>query len=220
MVKDLYISSQQQKIAELKALQAQINPHFIYNTLDSINWVALCNNETQIASMVSSLASIMRYSIKNPEQMVALREEIEHVENYVNIQAMRYDNNFDMKLEVSSQLLDFKVPKFIIQPLVENSIVHGTEKTKNRGLISITVSEIDDKVMICVDDNGSGANIEELNKYLEGEKTLLQDSDGFGIKNIDQRIKLVYGEKYGLFYHSNSDSGVTATIQLPQKQDS
>lgn len=218
LVADVYESSSKQKNAELKVLQAQINPHFIYNTLDAINWMALCKNEDDIVTMVSSLAYIMRYSIKNPDDKVKLEEEVMHVEKYVSIQAIRYDNMFDVEYEIDPCILEYKVPKFIIQPLVENAVIHGLKKVKRRGKIRISGKHTENSIEISVKDNGEGADIQELNNYLDGKITSLVDSDGFGIKNVDQRIKLNYGENYGLSYRSNMEDGITAVIIIPANE--
>ena len=219
LLADVYESNRKQRDAELKTLQAQINPHFVYNTLDSINWMALCKNEEDISSMTISLAYIMRYSIKNPDEMVEISEEIECVRCYASIQAIRYDNNFDIKYEIEFNMLKIKIPKFIIQPLVENAIVHGTEKSSDRGLITISSSELKDRIEIVVSDNGAGTEADILNKYLAGEKTSLLDSDGFGIKNINERLKMNFGEKYVLRYKRNFDLGISAILTIPLKKE-
>lgn len=215
LLNDVHESSQKQKNAELKALQAQINPHFVYNTLDSINWMALCNNEEEISSMIVSLAYIMRYSIKNPDEMVQINEEVKFVRSYVNIQSIRYDNNFDMAYDMDPDLLKVLIPKCTIQPLIENAIVHGTENSPRRGLIVLSLAAKNDMLEIVIRDNGEGTDTDVLNEYLAGEKTALVDSDGIGIKNVNDRLKMKFGEKYGLRYESNSDDGISAIVSIP-----
>ncbi len=218
LVADVYESGVKQKSAELKALQAQINPHFIYNTLDSVNWMALLNNQNNIVRMVSSLASILKYSIKDPDHFVLLKEELDHVRNYVNIQAMRYEDCFEVVYDIQPSEMNLKLPKFLLQPLVENAVVHGVANIKLKGRIVISCMINGSQAVIRVEDNGAGADVHELNAYLEGKKTSVKDSDGFGIKNVHQRIKMSYGEGYGLNYADRCDGGVVAEIRIPYKE--
>ncbi|WCT56939.1 sensor histidine kinase [Paenibacillus kyungheensis] len=217
LVDDVIESGERERQAEMKALQAQINPHFIYNTLDSINWMALSKNEEDIVTMVSSLAHILRYSIKQPNEQVPLRQEIEHVQNYVNIQSLRYGDNFDISYDIEPELYDYLLPKFIIQPLIENAILHGTEQIADHGNIVLRAYTDGIVVRIIVEDNGPGADTELLNDYLDREQEVLHSSDGIGISNIHQRIKLHYAdEMFGLrFYYT--DNVMKSVITIPYK---
>ncbi len=245
LVDDVVQSGEREKQAELKALQAQINPHFIYNTLDSVNWMALTREQDDIATMVSSLAAILRYSIREPGEQVPLQQEIDHVRNYVSIQQMRYDNNFDIVYDIQSELYRCMVPKFIIQPLIENAIQHGTERQSGQGHIvfrallqttekektnpyvhpnldleqdpSLLTANIDPYLQLIVEDNGPGANIQELHDYLSHQQDSLPSSDGIGISNVHQRIRLHYAdERYGLHFEYENKV-MKAIITLPLK---
>lgn len=218
LMDDVYRSGVKEKEAELKALQAQINPHFLYNTLDSVNWMALGIGADRIATMISSLASILRYSIKDPSLLVPIREEIEQVKHYIGIQKQCYDHRFDVEFELPPELLDCKTPKLIIQPLVENAIQHGIELQSDRGKIAIKGYFEEETVVLTVDNTGDGTDHAELNAYLAGTVTRQKESGGYGIRNVDQRIKLLFGSGYGLSYEDNRSGGVTAIIKLPRNR--
>lgn len=218
LIEKVKTSSKIQKQAELKALQAQINPHFLYNTLDTIGWLSLCSGNAEVASITSSLAKIMRFNLKDPETLVTIAEELEHVKNYIEIQSLRYSGNFEIEYSINPQILQKKAPKLTLQPLVENSIIHGTETTERKGLISITGYIDNDKMIIRIADNGcSGADERNLNGYLNGEPLPFKKSDGIGIRNVNERIKLHFGADYGLHYEANKPAGIIAIITLPYR---
>lgn len=219
LVAEAYESAIKQKITELKALQAQINPHFVYNTLDSVNWIALCNNQDIIVSMISSLSSILRYSIKEPNRLASLSEELEHVRNYLNIQTLRYENSFTVEYNIDQEFMGLKLPKFLIQPLVENSIIHGILTVKEKGRIVISLDCSNETVLISVSDNGINADPDALNDYLLGKKAFLRESDGFGIRSVHERIKINFGDAYGLSYKTVQGGGLVAEIRIPRKFD-
>ena len=215
LIQDVYEGTQEQKRLELCALQAQINPHFVYNTLDSVNWIALCNGEEEIVNMVSALAGMLRYSLNDPEGIVELAGELENVHNYIGIQEIRYDRNFTIEYDIEKKARRCRIPKFVIQPLVENALLHGVERTGGGNiLVSARLSE----GVLCIDvkDNGGGADVEEMNNYLEGKSSSLPESDGFGIGSVQKRIRLCYGDSYGLTFEQNDTQGVTAHIRLPE----
>lgn len=215
LIADGYENGIKTKELELIALQAQINPHFIYNALDSINWIAMCDGNDDIVEIVSSLANIMRYSIKNPNERVHLADELIHVENYIKIQSKQSGSNIDVLFEIDKQFLSLKMPKFLIEPLVENCVVHALRGAATNGKVLISCKHEDDLLFIEVSDNGCGADVVLLNQYLVGEIPMLAHSDGFGIKNIDERVKLNYGNAYGLCFFKNRTGGLTAQIILP-----
>ncbi|MEG1687005.1 MAG: histidine kinase [Angelakisella sp.] len=215
LIHEGYESGVREKEMELLALQAQINPHFIYNALDSINWLALCNGNDDIADIVTSLAEIMRYSIKNPYALVSLRDELTHVENYIKIQAKQSQYAIDIEFDIPKEYLTMQMPKFLIEPLVENCVVHGLRNKLQNGRIVISCVREAELLFLRVRDNGMGADVVKLNQYMVGEIPSLARSDGFGIKNIDERIKLNYGNAYGLCFYINQEKGLTAQIVLP-----
>jgi len=218
LLQQQYESGIRQKETELVALQAQINPHFIYNVMDSINWLSLCDGNDDLAEMASALAAIMRYSIKNPYEHVTLQDEFIHVENFLRIQKHQSSMPIQIIKRISDEHLGLKMPKFLIEPLVENSIIHGFCKEQEGAKIIITSAKEDNCLLITITDNGIGADVNILNKYIAGEISGIAHSDGFGIKNVNERIQLMYSDDFGLHYSSNPDRGITARISLPWKE--
>jgi len=201
---------------ELKALQAQINPHFLYNTLDSIIWMAEVNKD-EVVVMADALAKLFRLSLSRGEDLILIEHEIEHVRNYLIIQSMRYSNKFDYVIDVYEDILKHKTLKLILQPLVENSIYHGIKNKRQKGLIIIRGSKTQDKILLQVMDDGIGMEqslceqIFELHGSSRGRKGF----NGVGVKNVNERIKLYYGDEYGLEYVSQPGVGTVVQIWLP-----
>jgi two-component system sensor histidine kinase YesM len=197
--------------AELKALQQQINPHFLYNTLDSINWMAATRyRATDISIMVTSLANLFRLSLNMSNEMTSVQREIEHVRCYVTIQKVRFDNEFDLQVDIEEGLENTGVIKLILQPLVENAIIHGFEGIDYPGLIHIKVRRQGYILIIDVRDNGIGCDTEYLNRLLEEEDPASPERTGYGLYNVNERIRLYYGPPYGLHY-KRIDSGESGT---------
>lgn len=210
MIAERVKSGQEKKAAELKALQAQINPHFLYNTLDYINWAALRSGVTSISDLVQSLANFYRLSLNKGKDIVPFRDEIAHVRSYFDIQNTRFGNKISFSHSVDGSILEYRVPKIILQPLVENSIIHGIlENPEKTGSIHITGECKGDNIILSIKDDGVGMPAEVL------KTILVKDNDGYGVFNVDQRIKLYYGNQYGLMYSSAPGQGTTVTISLP-----
>ena len=205
--------------AELRALQAQINPHFIYNTLDSINWVALCEKQDNISVMVTSLSDILRYSISDPNSMVKLREELLNLSKYVQIQRLCNKDKFVFTADVSQELWEILVPKLILQPLVENAIFHASNST-NFIHIKLSAEIHGSTLKITVTDNGTNGNSNDINDYLEGSSFHQSTRGKIGIKNVNDRIKMQFGSEYGLSYTRQEGSGISATITIPSSYQS
>ncbi len=203
------------RLHELNALQAQINPHFLYNTLDSIIWMQERGNIKESIEMVSALARLMRISISKGRNEISVREELEHVRNYLLIQKLRFKNKFDYKINCSPDTLDLIVIKLILQPLAENSLNHAIDENSDEQLSIIISCEIkDDDLIFTVKDNGIGIPEEKL-KNLLNDKT---KNTGIGLKNVHERIQLSYGKKYGLKIESKEDYGTTVFIRMPVKR--
>ena len=199
-------SGQEKKTAELKALQAQINPHFLYNTLDLINWMALRNGIQSISGLVQSLAMFYKLSLSKGKDIVSIRDEIAHVTTYLEIQDIRFDNKIHFSFFVDESILDYMVPKIILQPLVENSIIHGIlEKPEKTGTIRITGKWEGKNIVLAVEDDGVGFPAKMIETVPE------KSNDGYGLINIDQRIKLYYGNQYGLTYNSTKEKGTISS---------
>ncbi len=226
MANELKILVQEQKKAqeklrraELKALQAQINPHFLYNTLDSINWMARAGEISQVGEMINSLSIFFRISLSGGKMFITVEEELRHVENYILIQKKRYEKYLDYKIEVPAELYSCSCLKMILQPLVENGIYHGIKEKGQRGMISITAEEKEDMLLFYVTDTGKGMSAEKL-KELEQmmKKGIEYDSSSYGVINVQQRIQTCYGEQYGLHFQSKIGEGTQVTVVLPKHQ--
>lgn len=199
---------------ELKALQAQINPHFLYNTLDSIQWMCEQGKNADAVNMVTALAKLFRISISRGKELITLKDEMRHVENYLIIQSYRYKNQFSYEFQVDEELTDCLCNKITVQPLVENAIYHGIERMVDEGKIIIRVLKSDDgDILIEVEDNGVGMTEEQCESILKKDRS---DSGGIGIKNVNDRLKIYFGEKYGISIKSELDIGTKITVRIPK----
>lgn len=217
LVSDIKKTMTLQKKSELKALQAQINPHFIYNSLDTINWIALYEGQKDISTIVTSLVDIFRYSIKDSDTLVTLDEEIYHLEKYLQIQNMRYIGKFTFKMDVPDAFLKYSLPKLTIQPLVENSLFHAIN-SHDIVRIRLSVEHNASGFHILVSDTGKLADPESINEYLRGSNNLKSSGEQIGIRNLDKRIKMHFGDDYGLKYR-RSDGELSAILCLPPLAD-
>ncbi|WP_225446293.1 cache domain-containing sensor histidine kinase [Paenibacillus rhizovicinus] len=212
------ISDQEQKRqSEINALQAQINPHFLYNTLDSIVWMAQSNKNQEVIAMTSALAKLFRASISKGEELVPIRNEIEHIANYLKIQKMRYSDKLDYLIEVGDSVQHFLTIKVILQPIVENAIYHGIKKKRGPGWITITSEETEHDIALIVEDNGSGMD-EETVRTLLFPAAKRAEGRGVGIRNVHERLQLYFGMQYGLSYKSLPGEGTTVTIRFPKNK--
>ena len=204
---------------ELKALQAQINPHFLYNTLDSIQWMCEQGRTDDAAKMVSSLARLFRISISRGKELITIKDEMRHAESYLIIQSYRYKDQFTYSFEIDPTLENCLCNKITVQPLIENAIYHGLNRTVDEGEIKISVKKAPDDendILITVSDNGIGMTEEQCNAILKKERS---DSSGIGVKNVNDRLKIYFGDKYGLNIESELDVGTTVTVRIPKKEN-
>lgn len=193
---------------EIKALHSQINPHFLYNTLDTIIWMAEFGDKNKVISITKSLANFFRLSLSNGNEKISLEDEIKHVKEYLFIQKQRYEDKLTYNFNVDEKLLKYEVPKIIIQPIIENSIYHGIKNIFENGIINIDVYEENENIMISVKDNGIGF---KKSKGLKNTKI-----GGVGIQNVDKRIKYYYGNDYGII-RKDVSVGAEVVIILPKK---
>ena len=214
-----YISEVKQKQAELSALQAQIKPHFLYNMLEVIRMCSLSKGNVDVADMIYSLAGMFRYSTYNNGSMVSINQEIKYCKMYLDLCCKRYRGIFKYKINISEDIKEYIVPKFILQPIVENSINHGIKKDLDNNLIEINIKEKDKNLEISIDDNGLGISKENLEKINENLKKNLQKTESIGLMNINNRIKLKFGEDYGIYISSELNNGTTVKIKLPILKD-
>ena len=201
--------------SELNALQAQINPHFLYNTLDSIIWMIENENYNGAIKMVTALAKLFRISLSRGKNIIPLRDEIEHVRNYLTIQSIRYKNKFEYFIECDENTLNLCSIKLIIQPLVENAIKHGMEFMDGEGEIAIKAYIKESDLFIDVIDNGFGMTQENAEAILNGTAQVKGKGSGIGLKNVNERIKIYFGDNYGLSIFSELDEGTTVRIHMP-----
>lgn len=213
LIKENYEKQLLVKETEFKALQAQINPHFLYNTLESVNWLAKANKQTQISNMVESLAYLLRNSVNLKEDIVTIQQEVDLVSHYVTIQKYRFEERLDFHLQIEPEVLQCRIPKLTIQPLIENAIHYALEKIIDPCTIMIKAYRQDDAVFVTVEDNGPGMDAQFLQKLYKGE--IKTRGTGIGLKNIDERTKLFFGEKYGISIHSAPENGTAVTVFLP-----
>jgi two-component system, sensor histidine kinase YesM len=210
--------------AEISNLQNQINPHFLYNTLETIRSEAIMHKDYDVAMMSEALANYFRYNISKKSDIVTIREELENIESYIRIQKFRFKKRIEYETIFHDErelIENAQMPKLILQPLVENSIYHGIEKNINGGKVCVHLSATDHRIIIIVEDNGPGMSKERLREVqcrlrensvspIEGEKP-----GGIALVNINQRIKMIYGEEYGLTYSSIEGFATEAELVLP-----
>ncbi|MBZ9624881.1 sensor histidine kinase [Clostridium sp. FP2] len=214
LMAQIVIEQEAKRKSELNALQAQINPHFLYNTLDSIVWMAENEKNDGVITMVTALAKLFRISISRGKNIITVREEMDHAKNYLIIQKIRYKNKFVFEIINQKEVLEYKTLKLILQPLIENSIYHGIEYMVDEGFIKISVSVTNGKLLYEICDNGLGIEPEVLKHILEyREKD--NTSSGVGVKNVHERIQLSYGSEFGLEIQSEIEEGTTIKIWLP-----
>ena len=220
--KEIQEASERQKNAEIKALEAQINPHFLYNTLDSINWRAIDAGEEEISDMLGILGSLLRYSISNINGIVPLSVEIEWLKKYVFLQRERFNDSFDCVYDVAEDCLDYPIYKMLLQPLIENSILHAFRETKEGGIITVKAFiREDQKLQISIKDNGSGMSCEQLENLRKNilEKKAL-DSRSIGISNVVNRLKIYYRDEAEIRVESELGYGTELVLVIPETKQS
>jgi two-component system sensor histidine kinase YesM len=216
MLMDQIITEQEEKRkSELKALQAQINPHFLYNTLDSIIWMNENQNYEGVTVMVAALAKLFRISLSRGHEIICIADEVEHARNYLTIQKIRYKDKFDYTIEMEPGLESERTLKLILQPIIENAIYHGISPLNEKGIIKISVKSEGKNILFQVSDNGYGIEPEILKELLNQESKSYH-SGGVGLKNVNERIKLFHGEEYGIEIISEIDVGTTVNIRIPR----
>lgn len=206
---------EKQRELELSALQAQINPHFLYNTLDAIVWMAKIKKQTDIEKITMALARFFRLSLHKGDKFITVKEEISLVQSFVVIEQMRFPNELQITYNIADDALDIPILKLILQPVVENALKHGIREKKENGKIEINGMKYEDMVIFEVMDNGKGFDPQMLDEYDNLDKS---KSGGYGLKNVDERIKLEYGNKYGITILSQPDKGTTVIIKAGIKK--
>lgn len=207
------------KKAQAVALQSQINPHFLNNTLDTINWMAigLLGGKNEISEMTGALSKMLRMSLENTDTIIPMSQEIEHCMYYLEIQNKRYEDKFRAVWRIPEEIYGYKTIRVILQPIVENGIYHGIKHLTNQGLITISGRTYGETVEITVEDNGLGMSRAELERLREQMKSqVIKESSHIGINNVNQRIKLYFGDEYGVFIESEEGMGTAVTVRFPK----
>jgi len=213
LVREVYQEKLAQKNAEIEALQAQINPHFLYNTLDSINWMAIDRDEMDISRIIVALGKLMQYSMDTEQTQVTLEQEYRHLEDYLCIQQNRLENRLQYQLELPPQVRDLLVPKLILQPLVENAIKHGIEPSQRPGLVTVRAELRDGQTVVAVQDNGRGMSAEQQRAVWDSCRN--GDAASIGLRNVARRLKLFFGEDSRLDIQSTLGQGTEVSVILP-----
>jgi two-component system sensor histidine kinase YesM len=220
LINDVYVSSLKTREAEIRTLQAQINPHFLYNTLNTISWSARQRGENEIADMIYSLSQLFRISLNEGRDWIAIEQELELVDNYLRLQQMRFDNRLTYEINVADKAKLILIPKLLIQPFVENAIIHGIEPLTDRGCVNIEIF-IEDKLNIVITDNGQGMSEQQLKDLISQHfsfSSKSQPSDkhvGYAIQNCVERLKLHYDSEANIDIRSLTNLGTTVIIQIP-----
>jgi two-component system sensor histidine kinase YesM len=207
----------------MKALQNQLSPHFLYNTINTVRWMAMIQGQNNIKEIIDSLSKLLTYSLRNTDELVPLSEELSALHDYVNIQKARYQN-FQYYVEVDEVLKNQQVLKFLIQPLIENALIHGLSHVSRGGKIHINIYTIGDKFEIRVEDNGRGMTMEDVKSLIMNLKQAYskqkEASKHIGLRNVNERIQLHYGEEFGIAVKSEFGEGTCVTISLPWEEGS
>lgn len=204
--------------SELKALQSQINPHFLYNTLDSIIWMAEGKKNEDVVVMTASLARLLRQSISNEDETVSIIQEIQYVKSYLTIQKMRYKDKLEYEIDVDPSIYSVHIVKLVLQPIIENAIYHGLKYKDSKGMIWVKGHRDGRNAVIEIKDDGVGMDEETLTHIFEKHKVNYH-SNGVGVYNIQKRLSLYYGKEYGLRYESEKEKGTTVTVVIPMDQE-
>lgn len=224
LVNWVYREQLTRKEAELKALQSQINPHFLFNTLEAINWLAQLNNVPEISSTVSDLSDLMEGSIGRDDRLITIEEEFTYADKYISLQKRRFGDRLELVKNIQPEVNSIKIPRLLIQPLIENAVYHGVERIRGKGVITLNAEKLEDCVLIEVIDNGAGMeyeDLEQLNERLSmNNDTYFKSLSGkrnrsIGIENVNRRIKLFYGENYGLKIESEAGRYTKAVVKIP-----
>jgi two-component system sensor histidine kinase YesM len=200
---------------ELQMLQAQINPHFLFNTLNSLKWTAMLNNDVSVSNGLASLAELLRSTIVDKKELILLGDELRNVENYIVIQRLRYGTAFEVEYQISERLRNSSILKFILQPIVENSVIHGLNPKDYDSKIIISAEELGAYLRITIRDKGKGMDDQQIEKLVDSGYKAKHRLSNIGISNVNERIKLNYGEEFGLMIESEVGKGTSVILMMP-----
>ncbi len=216
LIQNQYKSEIRQKEIQLKYMQSQINPHFLYNTLDSIRWMAVVAGQDEIAQQIEALSDIFRHALNKGKEIVTVKQEVEHLQNYVLIQKNRFGDKIQISIHVEPEAEKCKVLKLILQPLVENAYVHGLEKKVGGGWVQVRIFCEGADLVYLVEDNGLGTDGERISLILDGEG---EERGAFALRNIQERIRMKYGAVYGISFYSRPGEGARVFVRIPRSSE-
>lgn len=215
LMKRVVWEQNERRKSELDVLQSQINPHFLYNTLDSITWMIEGEKNEEAAFMITQLAKLFRISLSKGHTIISIRDELQHAQSYMNIQKIRYKNKFEVVFDIDPKILDYCVVKLVLQPILENAINYGIREMDGCGIINICGKKDGDKIILSVSDNGMGIPDDEIGFLLRDTNRIRKRGSGVGLVNVNNRIKILFGGQYGLYIESELDEGTTVYINIP-----
>ena len=196
-------------------LQSQINPHFLYNTLDSITWMIEGGKNEEASFMITQLAKLFRISLSKGHTIITVRDELLHAKSYMNIQKVRYKNKFEVSFDVDEEIMDYCAVKLVLQPILENALNYGIRELDDFGEIVVGGKKVGEDIIITVSDNGMGIPENEIPLLLTNTDRVHKKGSGVGLVNVNNRIKILFGERYGLHIESELDEGTVVTIKIP-----
>ena len=216
LMKEIIRQQNERRKSEMDALQSQINPHFLYNTLESITWMVEAGKNKEAVFMISELAKLLRISLSKGRTIIKISDELQHSKSYMNIQMVRYKERFKIRFDVDDEINDYCIVKLVIQPILENAIYYGVGDIDiDDGEIVVTGKKINDDIFITVEDNGMGMREEVVENILKDNSKTPKHGSGVGVINVHSRIKLMFGDQYGLSVESEADEGTKVTIHIP-----
>ena len=227
LIENIKTEQKNKKNTELWLLQSQINPHFLYNTLDTVVWMAEAGDSKKVVDMITALSGFLRIGLNNGKRFIQIREEIRHIENYLKIQKFRYEDILEYSIDIEDNLFDIRILKLLLQPIVENALYHGIKYKRSGGKISVKGYRKDEHIILQVTDNGIGMEtkkLESLKNIIKNESVdeidiVKSSKESFGLYNVAERIRLYYGNEYGLNIDSTENIGTTVSIILPVESD-
>ena len=215
LMKKVIWEQNERRKSEFDVLQSQINPHFLYNTLDSITWMIESGKNEEAAFMITQLAKLFRISLSKGHTVIRIRDELQHAQSYVNIQKVRYKNKFEVVFDIRPDILDDCIVKLVLQPILENAINYGVREMDDCGKILIRGWKEQENIFMQVSDNGMGIPEEEIDLLLKDTNRVHKKGSGVGLVNVNNRLRLLFGEPYGLQIESELDEGTTVTVSIP-----